>query len=215
MTCLHPGDGLRPAPPVIHMPGDAGPGSPAVPGAVIGARGPVTSVDTSPSCPQGCAQAGESRRGPGRVHRPRSGGTPSSSRLSTGVDKPVDQRRRHLCVAPRTAAGHLGPPGGRRPWGRTVGKGGTGRGRTAAPVNNSAVVHVSTPGTGSSHTASPQVDSGADLHERPRSPASTRVMTRMRELSRGILEQHSGWGRPAGRAPRAVGNCSRQGTSRV
>src|SRR4051812_8579070 len=46
---------------------------------------------------------------------------------------------------------------------------------------------------------SQQPHSGPHQREDPPSPGSTRVMTRMRELSREILEPHSGWGR-SGRA---------------
>ena len=94
-----------------------------------------------------------------------------------------------------TSAGRIPREPGDGPWGRRGQGVDDGRGRLT-DLGLSTCRHRS---DGSPHTAGPHVDFGPDLHEGPRSPASTRVMTRMRELSRGILEPHSGWGRPAGR----------------
>ena len=59
-----------------------------------------------------------------------------------------------------------------------------------------------------------QGHSAADLHEGPRSPASTPVMTRMRELSREFLEPQSGWGSLRRAGSRASATASSTGVSR-
>jgi len=100
-----------------------------------------------------------------------------------------------------------------RPGDRQGGGQGTGRGRPTTSVHNRRDVHVSTTGRRSPPTMSQQPHSGPHQREDRPSPGSTRVMTRMRELSRKILEPHSGWGRlgwgGSGEAHRDQGSRSR------
>jgi hypothetical protein len=93
------------------------------------------------------------------------------------------------------------PPGRRlhRPWGRTGGSGPGDGGRTVdgrrslcTAVEMSTCRQQEGPAT---PTAGQHPRSRADLRRRVVSPASTPVMTRMKERDRGVLEQHSGWGR--------------------
>ena len=77
-------------------------------------------------------------------------------------------------------------------WGRAWGNRGTGGGETAPDVQNRRDVHVSTQGHPCPPTVGQHVDSGPDLRGRPRSPASTPVMTRMRERDRGFSNHIQG-----------------------
>src|SRR5215218_1626215 len=88
-------------------------------------------------------------------------------------------RRRFRTVPSPDRPPHLGTT-----WGSSRETQGTEGGRRGPTVNNRRDVHVSTTGRRSSPTIGQQGDPDADLHEGPRSPASTPVMTRMRELSR-------------------------------
>jgi hypothetical protein len=104
-----------------------------------------------------------------------------------------------LCKTPGRGAG---PRGGLRTgWGSAGGSPGTDRGRGRRRVHGRRDVHVSTTGRRRPPTVGQHVDSGADLRGRGFSPASTPVMTRMREISRGFLEPQSGWGSRSGRGP--------------
>ncbi len=120
------------------------------------------------------------------------------------LDRPSDLR---LCPSARpTAAAAAGPPDAtvHTAWGSDRDRQGTAGGRRPPPVNNRRDVHVSTTGRLSPPTIGQQGHSGPDQREEARSPASTRVMTRMRELSRRILEPHSGWGSSVPRCPGAL-----------
>jgi hypothetical protein len=77
-------------------------------------------------------------------------------------------------------------------WGRAWGNRGTGGGETAPDVQDRRDVHVSTQGHPCPPTVGQHVDSGPDLRGRPRSPASTPVMTRMRERDRGFSNHIQG-----------------------
>ena len=78
---------------------------------------------------------------------------------------------------------------------------GTRGGERTATVHGRRVVHVSTQDEGHHPTAGQQGHSRAELVEGARSPTSTAVMTKMKYFSRGVLEPHSGWGRPGPGGP--------------
>lgn len=162
------------------------------PGALCRSPAPVTTVDWSTSCPQRCAQVGEiSPRPLTRRHdRP---GVPTSS------PTPGDPaRRRPDLQVHRIGAGRTPAVGAPRPrtWVRTGdgpwGNRGTGGGETAAGVRNRRDVHVSTQECARPPTVGQHVDLGADLHGRPRSPGSTPVMTKMREMDQGFSNHTQG-----------------------
>src|ERR687898_2174655 len=69
-------------------------------------------------------------------------------------------------------------------WGFSRETQGTRGGHGEVPVNNRRDVHVSTTAGRRSPTIGQQGDWRPDQQKRPGSPASTPVMTRMRELSR-------------------------------
>jgi hypothetical protein len=156
--------------------------------------GRVTSVDSSTSCPQECAQAGgiSYRRPHGTSRTPR--GRRRTPERGPRARRAGDLRFRHR---PRVWA-RSGPAVVHTTWGRTLGNQGRGGGRRAVAVRNRRDVHVSTTGCGDPPTASQHVDLAPEQGRRPPSPASTPVMTRMRDVDRGFLEPHSGWGSSAG-----------------
>ena len=84
--------------------------------------------------------------------------------------------------APIPADGAIRPLG--TTWGSTRDTQGTEGGRRRATVNNRRDVHVSTTEGRSPPTIGQQGHVGPEQRKEARSPASTRVMTRMRELSR-------------------------------
>jgi hypothetical protein len=84
--------------------------------------------------------------------------------------------------APIPADGAIRPLG--TAWGSTRDTQGTEGGRRRATVNNRRDVHVSTTEGRSPPTIGQQGHVGPEQRKEARSPASTRVMTRMRELSR-------------------------------
>ncbi|SOC52391.1 hypothetical protein SAMN05660748_4063 [Blastococcus aggregatus] len=98
-----------------------------------------------------------------------------------------------------------------RGWGRTGGNQGSAGGRGAAAVHGGRVVHVSTTDRRSPPTSGQQGWWGPDLRKGPRSPASTRVMTKMRYFYPNFLEPHSGWGRSPGQASRSLDSSTRCG----
>src|SRR3712207_1715694 len=147
---------------------------------------PVTAVDWSTSCPQRCAQAGEiSPRSLTRRHDVPGMPTPRPGPGDIALRRP--DLHVHRIGAGRPPVG--GTPGPRA-WVRTGdgrwGNRGTGRGETAAGVQNRRDVHVSTQECARPPTTGQHVDFHADQHERPRSPGSTPVMPEMREIDRKI-----------------------------
>ena len=147
---------------------------------------PVTAVDRSTSCPQRCAQVGEiSRRALTRGHD-----VPGETALAhTAVIR--HHHGSDLRVHPVAAAQPPDVHAGRAPaWVRTGdggwGNRGTGRGETAPHVQNRRDVHVSTQECARPPTVGQHVDFGTDLRGRPRSPGSTPVMTKMRDIDQGF-----------------------------
>ncbi len=182
----------------------------------------VTSIDRSRSCPQECAQPGEISCPPGdpRSRQPgrRPHGAVASPRRRLGAHRALScgdslsGRRGSLS----TARCSLRPPVpfGRRSitgCGRTGGNHGRGRGEAAASVHSRRVVHVSTQQGRRPPTAGQQGHLGPHLQEEPRSPASTPVMTRMRDLFQGVLEPHSGWGTCLGAPLERLGSGAAEG----
>src|SRR3954447_14454071 len=107
---------------------------------------------------------------------------------------------------PAAVPERAGPRGARCPCAWTGdaagGAQGTAGGRRARRVHGRRDVHVSTTAQRRPPTASQHVDIGPGLRKGPPSPGSTAVMTRMKEISRRILEPQSGWGSCVERGPR-------------
>ena len=108
---------------------------------------------------------------------------PSSSPLTWAF---VRSHRPQRAVVPGPSAGPV--PGLGTNWGRTREGRGTARGRRTVGVHGRRDVHVSTTAVRSLPTVDQHVDSGADLRGGVVSPASTPVMTEMKERDRGFLE---------------------------
>ena len=128
-------------------------------------------------------------------------GSPTRTVHHCGVLRPLRTRAAPYlqCDVIRCADLHFyktpgGDDDGSTAWGRTGGRQGTGRGRRRRRVHGRRDVHVSTTGRRRPPTTGQHVDLVADLRARGFSPASTPVMTRMKEISRGFLEPQSGWG---------------------
>ena len=132
-------------------------------------------------CPQICTQVGESGhlvvRSRALELRRRSG----SHTSSPGSPHVVHCGRSSRRLVPRG-------------WGLPEGGQGRAGGEATRMVHSGRVVHVSTQGRGHQPTASQQGQTAVDLRKGVRSPASTRVMTKMSYICRGVLEPHSGWG---------------------
>ncbi len=170
---------------------------------------PVTVVDRSRSCPQECAQVGEIR----------------ARRVTRGDRHRADGASRRPRHAADLRFGPSGRPaadaaGGRRraavrtAWGRA----GRGRGQgvdDGGAVHSGRVVHVSTQGDGDRPTAGQQGHSAPDLRKGARSPASTRVMTKMKYFSRGFSNHILGGDAPLGPEPREASSSQEQGSSRA
>lgn len=155
---------------------------------LVGRRRQVTgspAVDSSRSCPQGCAQVGEISCAPGHIWSRRSAvpTAPSSPHLCT------DLRKHGPYGLDRRPSAELGTT-----WGRPGDVVRTGRGRRRRPVHSRRDVHVSTTGRRSFPTPGAQPRSAADLRGGLPSPESTPVMTRMREIYLDFLEPQTGWG---------------------
>ena len=158
------------------------------------------SVDSSRSCPQECAQAGEIFLGRPRIAPPTPGGHPDDTTLCHAARAGT----RLTCTdAVQPEPGHAAllrwGSEGRNGWGRSGERQGTAGGGRTVTVHNRRDVHVSTQVMRSPPTACQQADSADDQRGHPRSPASTRVMTKMSYLDREFLEPHSGWGSPVPR----------------
>ncbi|SDF63827.1 hypothetical protein SAMN05660485_03815, partial [Blastococcus fimeti] len=138
----------------------------------------------------------------GRTHRP-AAPRPGTDRPGGALTCTYTADRRPMARQERDARR---PPGSgvHRAWGRTGGNQGSAGGRGAVAVHGGRVVHVSTTGRRSPPTPGQQGCWGADLRKGARSPASTRVMTRMKYFYPNFLEPHSGWGRSAGQAPQSL-----------
>jgi hypothetical protein len=155
-------------------------------------------VDSSRSCPQECAQTGDGRvsmaspavtltaRGHPTTQRPPS---PPVWHLTSTNDVPL---RSGAPVRPSVPGRR--PSAVRTSWGRAVGVQGTTGGRSVDSVHSRRDVHVSTTGGRRLPTLGQHPSWRTDLGERARSPESTPVMTKMKEIFRGVLEPQSGWG---------------------